>query len=139
MGLHMSTKAWLCMLVFFSATSAGADGASLYREYCASCHGDNLEGDPDWRTQNPDGSFRAPPHNAEGHTWHHADSMLFDYVKLGGEELLKRMGITGVVSGMPGYADQLTDQEITSILDFIKSTWPKHAQEYQAKITENNQ
>ncbi|MGB0508267.1 MAG: c-type cytochrome, partial [Pikeienuella sp.] len=58
----MSTKAWFCTLVFFSATSAGADGASLYREHCATCHGDNLEGDPDWRTQNPDGSFRAPPH-----------------------------------------------------------------------------
>ena len=37
-----------------------ADGAALYAEHCAVCHGVNLEGEADWRIQNEDGSIRVP-------------------------------------------------------------------------------
>ncbi len=39
-------------------------------------------------------------------------------------------------SGMPGFADQLSDQEIWDILGYIKSTWPQRIQEVQAVRTE---
>ena len=35
---------------------------------CASCHGDNLQGQPNWQQANADGSYPAPPHDASGHT-----------------------------------------------------------------------
>ena len=60
-------------------------GKDVYALNCASCHGVNLEGESNWMTQNNDGSFRAPPHDVSGHTWHHADSLLIESIVLGGE------------------------------------------------------
>jgi hypothetical protein len=65
----------------------------LYDASCASCNGDNLEGQPDWRNPEPDGPYPAPPHNASGHTWHHFDCDLVAYISLGGEEALVQMGV----------------------------------------------
>ena len=58
-------------------------GAAVYRDHCASCHGANLEGQPDWMARKPDGRLPAPPHDATGHTWHHADEQLFQMTKKG--------------------------------------------------------
>ena len=112
-----------------------AQGAALYAEHCASCHGKNLEGAPDWRRQGEDGLYPAPPHDETGHTWHHGDQMLFDYTKLGGEGLLAARGITNFESGMPGFAEILTDDEIRDVLAFIKSTWPEPLRSHQEDMT----
>ena len=53
--------------------SQSASGAAVYVKHCASCHGANREGQPNWRERRPDGRLPAPPHDASGHTWHHAD------------------------------------------------------------------
>ena len=82
-----------------------------------------------------DGRLPAPPHDETGHTWHHPDSLLFDYTKLGGAALLARQGVE-FDSGMPGFADVLTDQQIHNILAFIRSTWPDRIREVQAARTE---
>lgn len=116
-----------------------ADGAALYAEHCAACHGADLEGEPDWRIQNEDGSMPAPPHDDSGHTWHHADQMLHDYTRLGGEETLRRMGVTGVVSAMPAFGDVMSDEEIDAVLDFIKSNWSPRMRDHQRMITETSQ
>ena len=112
-----------------------AQGAALYAEHCASCHGKNLEGAPDWRRQGPDGLYPAPPHDATGHTWHHGDRLLFDYTKLGGEGALAALGITDFESGMPGFAELLTDVQIHDVLAFIKSTWPEQLRRHQEEMT----
>ena len=108
------------------------NGERLYAEQCAVCHGANLEGQPDWQTPDEDGVLPAPPHDETGHTWHHDNQLLFDYTKLGGEQALAARGITGFSSGMPGFGDVLSDQDIWDILAFIRSTWPKRAQAIQA-------
>jgi mono/diheme cytochrome c family protein len=107
-----------------SNDGAVAQGQQIYTTYCASCHGVNLEGQPDWQQKNPDGSLRAPPHDETGHTWHHGDSALIESIKLGGARLPANTGI----SAMPVYKDILTDQEITAVLAYIKSTWPNDIQ-----------
>ncbi len=107
-------------------------GAALYAEHCASCHGVDLEGQPDWRVADADGVLPAPPHDETGHTWHHSSQHLFDYTKLGGQEALTRMGVQGFTSGMPGFAETLSDGEIWQILASIASTWPKRQAEVQA-------
>lgn len=112
-----------------------ATGAELYVENCASCHGANLQGQPDWRTQNDDGSLPAPPHDETGHTWHHGDDVLFDYTKLGGKAALARQGIE-LNSGMPGFGDKLGDQQIIDVLAYIKSTWPARQRDVQSARSE---
>lgn len=113
-----------------------ARGNRIYAESCASCHGARLEGQGDWRSPNPDGTYPAPPHDADGHTWHHPDSLLFRYTKLGGREALK--DVPGVKSAMPGFGEGLSDQDIWDVLAFIKSHWPERAREYQRAATEND-
>ena len=109
-------------------------GKAIYENSCASCHGANLEGDADWRSPGPDGRLPAPPHDETGHTWHHPDSLLFTYTKLGGEETLAQQGIE-FNSGMPGFGDELTDAEIWDVLGYIKSTWPEKIKKTQADRT----
>ena len=106
-------------------------GAKLYRENCASCHGANLQGQPNWRSPNEEGILPAPPHDANGHTWHHDNQLLFDYTKLGGQALLSSRGVE-LKSGMPGFSESLTDDEIWDILGFIQSTWPEQIREIQS-------
>ncbi|MGR3363435.1 MAG: c-type cytochrome [Maritimibacter harenae] len=113
----------------------GADlaaGETLYADNCASCHGADLEGQPDWRSPGPDGILPAPPHDENGHTWHHDSAMLFDYTKFGGQAALEARGVTGFTSGMPGFGDSLSDEEIRDVLAYIRSTWPDQVQDVQA-------
>nr|WP_241480966.1 cytochrome c [Leisingera sp. ANG-M6] len=110
-------------------------GEELYGEHCASCHGVNLEGQEDWQSPDGDGVLRAPPHDRTGHTWHHDDALLFSYTKFGGKAALLSMGVTGVISGMPGFEDTLSDQDVWDVLAFIKSTWPERLQEAQKQRT----
>lgn len=110
------------------------EGKALYAENCASCHGADLEGQPDWRTLGPDGRLPAPPHDETGHTWHHPDSVLFDYTKLGGKALMAQRGME-FDSGMPGFGDILKDQQIRNILGYMRSTWPDNVKQAQAERT----
>ncbi|MDX9860514.1 MAG: c-type cytochrome [Rhodospirillales bacterium] len=98
-----------------------AMGRIVYADHCAACHGKQLEGEPDWRTQKADGTLPAPPHDENGHTWHHGDELLFRYTKEGGAALAP----AGFKSGMPGFAGILSDEQIWAALAFIKSTWPE--------------
>lgn len=96
-------------------------GASIYAAQCASCHGTDLEGQPDWKTRKPDGKLPAPPHDETGHTWHHTDAQLFELTKYG---LPKEIGDAPYLSDMSAYEDILTDAEIIAVLSYIKSRWP---------------
>lgn len=107
-------------------------GRMLYFENCAACHGVDLEGQPDWRSPDENGLLPAPPHDETGHTWHHDDAMLRDYITRGGQAVLDDMGVT-FTSGMPGFGSFLNAEEIEAILDYIKSTWPDRIQDMQAQ------
>lgn len=114
----------------FRASVAAADlraEQALYMANCASCHGVDLEGQPDWQTPLADGRLPAPPHDETGHTWHHADAQLLAIVKFGMGAVVEGYG----PSGMPAFSGLITDRDIETILRFIKSTWPAREQEYQ--------
>ncbi|MCZ4281442.1 c-type cytochrome [Kiloniella laminariae] len=106
-------------------------GQGIYAEQCASCHGQNLEGEPDWRSPRSDGTLPAPPHNEDGHTWHHPDNLLFHITKFGGAAVAPE----GFISRMPAFGDSLTDEEISATLAYIKSRWPQEVQLRQRQIT----
>lgn len=107
-------------------------GQRLYNARCASCHGKNLEGQPNWQTPLPNGRMPAPPHDKSGHTWHHTDDALAGVTKLG----LKPFAGDNYESDMPAFGTILSDEEIEAIVAYIKSTWPEREQAYQRRITQ---
>ena len=98
-----------------------AIGQKVYAAQCAACHGQRLEGQPNWRERGADGRLPAPPHDASGHTWHHPDEVLFRITKYGVE---KAANLKNYESAMPAYEGRLSDEEIVAALSWIKSTWP---------------
>ncbi len=112
----------------------GADGAAIYNASCASCHGPDGEGEPNWKTPEEDGTFPAPPHTVDGHTWHHGDGTLFKIIKGGGDSL----NIPNFKSNMPAFAETLSDEEIVAVLDYLKSWWPEEQRQLQSEISERD-
>lgn len=96
-------------------------GAALYAQHCAACHGAKLEGQPNWRQRLPSGRMPAPPHDESGHTWHHPDEVLFGITKEG--LVPGKYAPPGYESDMPAFAGKLTDEEIRAVLAFIRSHW----------------
>lgn len=101
-------------------------GEAIYDEYCSSCHRADLSGDPEWKKRNSDGSLRPPPHDSNGHTWHHSDQLLLT---------LTRDGAELEESRMPAFGAILTDDEIISVLEFLKSTWGHEERAFQWHVT----
>ena len=114
------------------ARTANLDrGAALYAQACASCHGKNLEGQPNWRVRGPDGRLPAPPHDKTGHTWHHSDRLLLD---------ITLRGTTAVIGGdyksnMPGFGETYSEEELSDVLAWIKTHWPERERSFQAQVT----
>ena len=115
-----------------AATQTIAQGQAIYAEYCAGCHGANLEGEPDWQEPLATGRMPAPPHDETGHTWHHPDSVLFEIVKKGTAAVVGG----GYESDMPAFEGILTDEEVEAVLTFIKSRWPERERAYQESLGE---
>ena len=106
-------------------------GGQIYAAECAACHGARLEGQPEWRRALPDGGRPAPPHDETGHTWHHADDLLFGITKFGGQAFSP----AGYDNRMPAFEDRLTDRQIEAALAYIKSTWPDRIRQQQRRIS----
>ena len=109
-------------------------GQRLYADNCASCHGADLEGQPDWQTPLANGRYPAPPHNETGHTWHHADALLEQIVRDGTAAVVG----DGYESDMPGFSDVMSDAEIAAVLAYIKSTWPERERTIQSRMTKDS-
>ncbi len=118
-------------------------GQGIYIERCATCHGPNGEGQPNWQATNPDGTLPAPPLNGSAHSWHHGDGTLYKQVSLGGA-YLEQQGLAGFKSGMPAFGELLTHEEIIDVLAYVKSLWGDQAihgttkREAQAMVSEND-
>ena len=96
-----------------------SQGTQLYATNCRSCHGDR-EGEG--------GIGLASPHNDTGHTWHHPDAQLKDWI------------LNGKVPGaMPPFKDTLTEEEVDAVLAYIKTWWAPDQLEGQADISRRYQ
>ncbi len=107
-------------------------GQTIYLQQCASCHGEKGEGQPNWKVKRPDGTYPAPPHTAEGHTWHHGDGTLFKYIQRGGAG----MNIPNFTSNMPAFGETLTDEEIIAVITYLKSLWPEKQRRAQFEASQ---
>ncbi len=106
-------------------------GQMIYKRFCALCHGENLEGQANWRQRRADGKLPAPPHDETGHTWHHPNEVLFSIVKYG---LVPPNAPEDYVSDMPAWESVLSDEDIWSVLAYIASRWPPETQKIQSEI-----
>jgi cytochrome c553 len=104
-----------------------ARGEINYAQFCAECHGTKLEGESDWQRRKEDGNYPSPPLDSSGHAWHHTDDQLMDIIANGGNPSL---GAT-----MEGFSEDLSENEMVEILEFIKSHWGREEREFQWWIT----
>jgi len=107
-------------------------GADVYGRHCAPCHGAAGEGQPEWKVARPDGSLPAPPHDASGHTWHHADADLLRIIREGGTFYMPN-------SEMPAFGEVLTGGEIAAVLSHIKTMWGPNERAFQDEQTRNKE
>ena len=106
-------------------------GRSVYELSCAECHGIDGEGQFPDNPMQPDetGRFGAPPHNGNGHTWHHDDNLIIQIINEGG------MGTADDFYPMPAFGETLTQEEITAVVAYIKTLWTEEQRTIQAERT----
>ncbi len=92
-----------------------AGGEELFKQNCASCHGQNAEGTADWKKTDANGNYPPPPLNGNAHAWHHSKELLKSTIQDGG---IKLGGV------MPSFGNQLSDEEIDSVIAYFQSKWP---------------
>ena len=102
-------------------------GAKIYQQHCAACHGAKGEGQPGWEKRNALGELPAPPHDPEGHTWKHADGMLYRIIREGWRDPFnKTQRIT-----MPGFKEVLSPIEIRAVVNYLKTMWTPEQRKIQ--------
>jgi mono/diheme cytochrome c family protein len=108
-------------------------GRAIYGQYCASCHGANAQGAPDWQERDERGELPAPPHNAEGHTWRHSDAMLNEMVSKGWRDPFnKTKRLT-----MPAFGDVLSAEQIRAVITYLKTLWTPEQRSFQSEESRN--
>lgn len=94
-------------------------GKKTFVQYCAACHGEKAQGQnpkfPGGGT-GPGGIPWAPALNGKAHAWHHPNLLLFNKIKDGSD--VKN-------SPMPAFGETLGDEDIISVLNYVKSLWPE--------------
>ena len=135
-SLGLLSAATLAGLVIWSSSQAEmtsipyqdnpsiTSGKAVYEANCAACHGDKLQGQANWQIRSAEGYLPAPPHDETGHTWHHPDQMLFEFIKYGPQKFAG----SDYRSIMPPYENRLSDTEIWQALAYIKAQWPESIQ-----------
>ena len=104
-------------------------GRAIYEQHCASCHGANAKGAPNWQERDAQGELPAPPHNAEGHTWRHSDADLFKMVSRGWRDPFnKSKRLT-----MPAFSDALTPEQIRAVIVYLKTLWTPEQRQFQSE------
>lgn len=102
-------------------------GAQVYARSCASCHGANGEGAPRWSEPDPRGELPPPPHDSTGHTWRHADGMLYRIIRDGWRDPFNRT--TRLT--MPAFGNTLTAEETRAVIAYLKTGWTAEQREAQ--------
>ena len=97
-----------------SSSEVVAAGAEIYAANCFTCHGDNAQ---------PPLLSAAPPHTVDGHTWHHQDRQLVEWILDG----------VPLAQVMPSFRGTLTEDEAISALAYIKTFWPDDVRERQTE------
>lgn len=97
-----------------STERLAAMGKPIYGTRCASCHGD---------AQTPPPLAAAPPHTDQGHTWHHQDRLLVEWILDG----------VPLATLMPKWRGTLTEEEVRAVVAYLKTFWSDEIRTRQAE------
>ncbi len=92
-----------------------AQGERIFQANCATCHGTQAQGAPNWERPGAGGKYPPPPLDGSAHAWHHPRSALRQVIKEG----TVRLG-----GNMPAWGDRLSDAEIDAVIAWFQSRWP---------------
>ena len=90
-------------------------GGKVFQQNCAKCHGEQAQGDPNWRYRDASGMFPPPPLNGTAHTWHHPMAVLKEVITHGSPQGQGRM---------PAWGGKLSEQEIEDVIAWFQAKWP---------------
>lgn len=107
-------------------------GEDVYRQNCASCHGETAEGAPAWQKPDERGELPAPPHDSDGHTWRHADNELFEMIAKGWRDPFNK---TDRLT-MPAFEQTLKPEEIIAVIAYLKTLWTLDQRQFQLEKTQ---
>ena len=112
-----------------------AQGRAIFEQNCAACHGVDGQGQFPEAPLEPDitGRIGAPPHDETGHSWHHSDTSLLQYVTNGGFSDPARFYT------MPPFNAVLSDEQIKLVIAYIKTMWTDEQREMQRQLTEDEE
>jgi mono/diheme cytochrome c family protein len=117
--------AWLSAVASVGCVGQADRGAALYEANCRSCHGGATGG-----------ALRdvPPPHNANGHTWHHPDCVITDITLNGFED----PSAPAERPKMPAFKGRLSDEDVAAILPHMKTWWTEEQRQWQRQVTEQS-
>jgi len=99
----------------------------VYGQTCATCHGPNAEGAPNWLQPDARGDLPPPPHDDSGHTWRHSDAQLAEIIHDGMRDPFNK---TPELT-MPPFNDRLSDQDVADVIAYFKSLWSDEHRRFQ--------
>lgn len=67
-----------------------------------------------------------PQLDSTGHAWHHPDQQISDWIA---------NGKLGLATSMPAYGKDLNSEEISLVIEYIKTLWTEGQRQFQADIT----
>ncbi|WP_285428931.1 cytochrome c [Pseudomonas sp. lyk4-R2A-8] len=98
-----------------------APGAHTYATRCASCHGADGKGQPDWMPPLAGATSALATETASAIN-----------ITLNGAQRVVAAGVPDAYR-MPALREQLSDQDIAEVLTYVRSTWGNHGSAVEAK------
>ena len=123
MKLTYSLTIIVCLLASVSAyaevtrwytTEQASQGQQIYQDKCAKCHGDNAQGEINWRRLDDEGEFPPPPLNGDAYAWHLNMDQLRHQILFGSD---------AEEGDMPSFRSKLDDGQVDAVIAFFQSQW----------------
>ncbi|SEC14990.1 c-type cytochrome [Pseudomonas marginalis] len=102
-------------------TRQDVPGAHTYATRCASCHGPDGKGQPEWMPPLAGATSALAKESASAIN-----------ITLNGSQRVVAAGVPDAYR-MPAFREQLSDAEIAQVLTYVRSTWGNHADAVDAK------
>ena len=93
-----------------------ANGALLFQEHCAQCHGPEAQGHPDWQRAKKEGYAAAPPLDGTGPAALRRQAELVAVIKNG----IKYKG----EPVMPAWNGRVSDKQVEDVIIWFQALWP---------------
>ncbi|MCU0121700.1 cytochrome c [Pseudomonas sp. B2M1-30] len=104
-----------------AATKPNTPGVHTYETRCASCHGLDGKGQPEWMPPLAGATSALASENASAIN-----------ITLNGSQRVVAAGVPDAYR-MPAFREQLSDQQIAEVLTYVRSTWGNRSEAVDAK------